>query len=267
MRKGLSCPAILLAFGILGVGIRAEAADELSSGLLDTDTVVEKSSEEEQRGIPSDTGFSTCEESIRYFAACLADGDLDGAVAAFAIEHLVDTVDYGAYLERMGAWTVRIQIPLNPEDGLARQLDLATVRNNITDHIFNFCMGLGIDFAWEEVQEIEDGDAFAENLTLEDFPTFQVLRMDYVEPEQQDSENYRKLVERQCEIYGCTGIEDYYVLYELAGKTYVGSVQFMEYEDQWYLYDLNSPLGGLGVSAVWEISREDYEASIRGEKK
>lgn len=209
--------------------------------------------------VSGDQGQDTPEECIQYFAACLSENDLEGAVEAFAVDHYIDRTDFTAQMDRFKVWAYNQEIPLSPDNALSRQLDKAAMREEITEDIRIFCLSLGLDIEWRSTQEIEDTEAFLETLELKDLSSLEVERLIYAEVETQDNEKYQESMKKLWEIHDCDRMEDYYVIYTLQDDFYIGSAQFIEYDGQWYLRSLYSTLSGLTSPEVMKLSAQQYE--------
>lgn len=56
---------------------------------------------------------------------------------------------------------------------MARQLDKAAMREEITGDIRMFCLSLGPDMEWRATQEIIDTESFLETTALKDMSSFE----------------------------------------------------------------------------------------------
>lgn len=209
-------------------------------------------------------------EAANAFASAIASDDFETAIALFGCGRRAKSLDFSAYLERTGSW-----IPYNDEAGYPSDTDIFTKANqmrlqcNAVSQIQGMLFSLNADEEYLDGMMKTDSDEgtlvaeISEYCSLENLDTFKIFRIDYAMPDTQNTNASIKNAESQAAIYGGQTIEDCTVLYEYNGKTYFGGMQFIQYEDGWYIYSATTLLGGQnGQGYLMEMSKSEYEERV-----
>lgn len=218
--------------------------------------------DENSKNIPlllEDKGFNTPLECLQYFTKGLAEGNLDSVLQAFAVNHYIERGDFTAQLEG-AAWSLHLSYVLPANDELSMRLDKENFRSVIITTIIKMCIQFSSDIDYTMSHNINnaEAEAFVEDISLVDLGTLAVRRIDYVNPERQDSESQQKYNAKRCVIWGCEDIQDYYVLYELQGQMYAGSVTVVQYDGLWYIFSLNSSITEFPGGGIEALSENEY---------
>ena len=221
-----------------------------------------------------DIGYDTPEETIEAFANAIASEDMETAIALFGSGHKVEGYDYSKLLMRTRNWNQSQGWLLYPaSDGVFKELTYEKIKSEAVDKIYNILFSIKRDGS-EEYEEYysglpiscdSEGDLYtvindlAYLTDIDALDTFRVVRIDYSRPEQQDDEDMRRSWENQADLYGADDINEYTVLYEYNGNTYLGGMGLIKYDDKWYIDQTTSNILGLRAEGyIWQVSEEEY---------
>lgn len=204
------------------------------------------------------------EEAARAFASAVASDDFESAVALFGCGHRAESLNFADYITRTRTW-VQSAIQYPSSNNIFTNTNQQYLRNNASNQISGLVFSLNADEAYLNgalMQDDGNGTLAAEVTEYclpENLDTFKILRMDYALPDTQNTDTSIKNAENLATIYGGQTIEDYTVLYEYNGKTYFGGMQFIQYDDGWYIYNAYTLLGGQMVYGyLSEMSEPEY---------
>lgn len=210
-------------------------------------------------------------EAAKAFASAIASDDFETAIALFGCGRRARSLDFPAYLEKVGSW-----IPYNDAAGYPSGTDIFTKANqvrlqrNAASQIQSMLFSLNADEEYLDSGMVKtDNDEgtlateISEYCSPENLETFKVFRIDYAMPDIQKTDASIKNAESLAAVYGGQTIEDCTVLYEYNGKTYLGGMQFIQYDDGWYIYNAYTPLGGQNVQGyLTEMSKSEYAERV-----
>lgn len=206
-------------------------------------------------------------EAAKAFASAIASDDFETAIALFGCGRRAESLDFSAYLEKTGGW-----MPYNDEAGYPSGTDIFTKANqahlqrNAAIQIQGMLFSLNADGEYLDSgimkTDSDEGTLAAEiseYCSPENLDTFKIFRIDYAMPDIQNTDTSIKNAKSRAAIYGGKTIEDCTVLYEYNGKTYFGGMQFIQYEDGWYIYSITTLLGGQNAQGyLTEMSKSEY---------
>ena len=195
-----------------------------------------------------DVGFRTAEELMTYFTGCVAQGDLEGACEAFAINLMAENYSLEEMMASKQAWDPTYQMPYPSEDDSYLQVNKALLRADAMEQIADLCMSLYTDEAYlqKSAVPVEEGEsaAVSKSLKLKNMTSFKMTEMDYASPDDQDSEENQAAVMVKNKIYGSDDFAEFAVNYSCGRYTYSGSVTLIQYDKMWYFFSLHSTLEG-----------------------
>lgn len=208
--------------------------------------------------------FESPEEAAQAFASAVASDDFESAVTLFGRGHRAKSLDFADYITRTRTWVPSaVQYPSS--NNIFTNTNQQYLRSNASNQISGLVFSLNADEAYLNgtLMQDEGYDTLTAEVTEyclpENLDTFKILRMDYVMPDTQNTDTSIKNTESLAAIYGGQTIEDYTVLYEYNGKTYFGGMQFIQYDDGWYIYNAYTLLGGQSVQGyLSEMSEPEY---------
>lgn len=211
-------------------------------------------------------------QAANAFASAIASDDFETAIALFGCGRRARSQDLSAYVERMGSW-----YPGDDGIGYPSGTDIFTKANQTrmqrTAAWQIQTMLFSLNVREEDLKDLllgtmkmdDNGEGvsvaeLAAYCSPENLDTFKVLRIDYTRPDVQNE--YASKAELEAASYGGRIIEDYTVLYEYNGKTYLGGMEFIQYEDGWYIYSTVSMLSGQGGWGLTEMSKSEYAERV-----
>lgn len=204
------------------------------------------------------------EEAAQAFTSAVASDDFESAVALFGCERRAESLDFADYIARTHTW-VPSAISYPPSNNIFTNTNQQYLRSNASNQISGLVFSLNADEAYLNGALIQDGgnSALAAEITEyclpENLDTFKILRMDYVMPDTQNIDASIKNTESLAAIYGGQTMEDYTILYEYNGKTYFGGMQFIQYDDGWYIYNAYTLLGDQNIQGyLSKMSESEY---------
>lgn len=204
------------------------------------------------------------EEAAQAFASAVASDDFESAVALFGCGHRAELLDFTDYITRTRTW-VQSAIQYPSSNNIFTNTNQQYLRNNASNQISGLVFSLNADEAYlNETLMQDDGDGvlaeeIAEYCLPENLDTLKILRMDYAMPDKQNTAVSIKNSTSWASIYGAAAIADYTILYEYNGKTYFGGMQFIQYDDGWYIYNAYTLFGGqMQYGYLTEMSESEY---------
>lgn len=211
-----------------------------------------------------DKGFASREESLEFFVQEIRECDFEGALQAFPIKTSSENFDFEGYLDRYKSWIPDSTINYPPTSELYKSINQNEYASKAMKYIYNFAVYLTSDPAFLEGKALltEETDIVglmeAASSKSENIGNLKIERMDYFDPEMQDGEVMQNSFKRQSDLYGGDGLSTYLVLYRLDDEFYVGGATFIQYGDEYYLWDLNC-LGGMAFEGmVIPVTEEEY---------
>lgn len=204
------------------------------------------------------------EEAAQAFTSAVASDDFESAVALFGCERRAESLDFADYIARTHTW-VPSAISYPSSNNIFTNTNQQYLRSNASNQISGLVFSLNADEAYLNGALMQDGgnSALAAEITEyclpENLDTFKILRMDYVMPDTQNTDASIKNTESLAAIYGGQTMEDYTILYEYNGKTYFGGMQFIQYDDGWYIYNAYTLLGDQNTQGyLSKMSESEY---------
>lgn len=196
--------------------------------------------------VGQDHGFSTPEETIRFFIECLKDADYERALRACAAEEMAENYDYEAMIERIG-----IMSPMSRY--MPSEYGLYTVYNRHAQeyHIFHQLSWMVLSAVLPEeysdflnmypVQEpTVDFDNIVSDMNPERITSLEIVQIgrSYL----LNSERHQEYIAQEADIYGASAATSRAVLYDIDGKFYVGGIELLQYNGKWLISELSDPL-------------------------
>lgn len=204
------------------------------------------------------------EAAAQAFASAIASDDFESVVALFGCEQRAESLEFANYITRTHTW-VPSAISYPSSISIFTNANQQRLRSEASNQISSLVFSLNADEIYLDGNLMQDdGEGtlaaeISEYCSPENLNTFKILRMDYALPDTQKTDTSIKNTESLAVIYGGQTIEDYTVLYEYNGKTYFGGMQFIQYDDGWYIYNAYTPLGGQNIQGyLTEMSESEY---------
>lgn len=206
------------------------------------------------------------EEAAQAFAAAIASDDLESAVALFGCERRAESLDFTDYINtRSRMWVPSSAISYPSSTNIFTSANQQGLRNDASNQVSSLIFSLNADEKYLDGNLMQDNGEgtlaaeITEYCSPENLDTFKILQMDYTLPDTQNATAYIKNAESWASIYSAVTIADYTILYEYNGKTYFGGMQFIQYDDGWYIYNAYTILGGQMVYGyLTEMSESEY---------
>lgn len=199
-------------------------------------------------------GFDTPEEAVDAYLGALKEGNLDGALSAFAMESYVENMDLEAYVERLGIYMPG-NMPLSGEGDYADALNLELRRSDVTKTLmWQYVTLVDPNSPILEMQGIPlgnngprallesliqgDGMEILSSLEIGDFQQPERLSESYSQAANQEN------IAKQEVCYGADEIQPLAVEVTVDGRAYLFCPDAIRYGDSWYLL---SPGGNLAI--------------------
>lgn len=207
-------------------------------------------------------------ETAKAFASAIASDDFETAIALFGCERRAKSLNFTEYIARTHSWN-SITVSYPSSTNIFTNANQQYLRNTASNQVSGLVFSLNADEAYLDAIMMQDnGESnlaaeISEYCSLENLDTFKILRIDYAMPDVQNTDASIKNAESLAAIYGGQTIEDCTVLYEYNGKTYFGGMQFIQYDDGWYIYNAYTILGGQTVYGyLTEMSESEYTERV-----
>lgn len=208
----------------------------------------------------ADIAFESPEDAMDYFIDEIKEGDIEGALKAFPIERASSEFKFDSFVDMMAGWqeSYVMRYPSNSE--VFRELNKYNLLANRMEKVTNFVFSFTADSMFleslalpEKDSEIKDTmNATNANAVSE----IQIVRMDYFLPEIQDNEARTRIRVETAERYGADNEYEYLVLYRLNDDLFYNAVTFIEYQGEYYLWELYGSLAALNTRGYVEATTE-----------
>ena len=216
-------------------------------------------------GIPADRGYSSPEKLMEEFGKAIAANDVDRAVSMFAVSHMTEGYDSAKMLETFRTWYVSLPYP--QDEPIFEHANREELESQAARQIANLCFSLEAKEeylqmypSFSEGKELETLIADVEDAAHPDaLRTLRVLRVDRAESGIQDSEVAVEIDNQLAEIYGADELQQYSVLYEYDGDTYMGAATVIKYDKLYYItFLVSSYLGHSTAGYLTPVSESAY---------
>lgn len=212
-----------------------------------------------------DKSFASEEEALDYFVQEMRECDFEGALQAFPVVRAPEEFDFEKYVDRFQTWISSDSMNYSSDCELYKKINQSNFVSLRMNYICNFAKFLSSDTAFLSNASImtEDTDVVglmqAAAADTQKISKLEVVRLDYCEPELQDREDLQEAWREQAAVYGADGLSQYFVLYCMGDEFYLGGVTFIQYGEEYYLWELDCTLsGGSMQGAVMAVTEEEY---------
>lgn len=254
---GLPCLIAILLIGLLSmratnIGNSIDAAVDINS---------------EYRSSP--------EKLMRAFSSYIAKGDVSSALSLFDTNQVSKRFNFPSYLSRVKQFTITSPEMLPAEYTEFVNFNEVVMRSRAAIRVRSLVYSLLLP---DDYSEILKGKAyrFSDNdnndevmnrakhlanlLDPKKLKGFEFIQMNLASPDAQDTDTWKKGIERRLQIYnGCQDIEEYLVLYRWNNNFYSGGLTLRKFDNKWYIGDLSSSLGSTSpFGALEKTSRKEY---------
>ena len=214
-------------------------------------------------------GFDSPEDAIGYFVSKIRKGDLDAALEAFPIEKAAQVYNFPAYIQQNKYWSLHLMdMPYSSASDFSAEMNRQYMTSNIEVRMNNFIFSFSADpvflqnsFLFEESTDIV---GLMNKTDFDKINNLEVLRVDYANPDLQDSAKYRVLFLDTAALYGADDLSEYSVLYRAGdNELFWGGIQIIWYENRCYLWNLVSTLiDGHTFGYVVPTTEGDYQYGV-----
>ena len=187
--------------------------------------------------------FASPEDAINHFIAGIAEGDLEKALAATAIDAYGSSFDFAYQAERLQVIMPAInEAPAEYElyGDLNRLKQAAYLAQQIKLFCYSFFIG-DMDFSVPEM--LEDQAQIDEFITAVDpakLANLKVVGIDMPTPDVMNSEAALENAEKHGKTIGADTVTERIVLYNLDGDLFMGGFQLADFGGVWKIKGLNS---------------------------
>lgn len=203
-----------------------------------------------------DIGFKTQEDVIEYYVDKVRQGDLDGALKAFAVNHMADNYDLAKQVDRTMAWAAGMPMLYSSKNSNFLESNRQAQAGAFMRQIVNMRASLYVDEQFLEGITVGpvakgEGEELAQSLISPDLSSLRIKQITDAVAElgiENIKENFMEMIVP----YGGEAISDYTVLYEYKGNEYLGGFVLIKYDGLWYIYAANSIIGSTDGRGVLE---------------
>jgi hypothetical protein len=220
----------------------------------------------------NETSFSTPEAAIKHFISSISANDLNGALAACAINESTQDYNVEAEIDRLQAISPPALSPAPTQYKFYKAFNQTYFLSRITSQILYFT------YSFEDsdvVKTVVGGDTytsansndaakFVKAVNPGNIKGLSIVRIDNPSPEILNSAQNIKNFKIQADIYGADELTERVALYKLNGKYYYGGFQLLRYNKSWKIIDLTSSVAGTSASgAVQRTTVDAYSAPLK----
>ncbi len=203
--------------------------------------------------------YSSPEEVARAFMEDMQKADFEHiyTLNAYSYDEIVDKLDAGALLHRaqtlimsqnMGSTLPRAYGPLIKMNILGRystQLKMLISSILLPEEFDDYLSAMP-----QYLNDEDLIDLYLTSLDVRRLKKLELVRMDYVLPDIQDSPRFLENLERQKASYGFDDKKEYTLLYQREDEYFDGAMTFVKYGDSWYIDGLEGLLQNASSSGV-----------------
>jgi hypothetical protein len=216
----------------------------------------------------AEKNFETPEECINYFAGRLAVNDLDGCLAACAINE-TDLFDFVKFTRYLGAI-----VPSSPIPGttpMFRQMNKIVKMSQITQQVRVMIYNMFSDLRVVDRSVVNPSDdelsAFIRDTDSRRLSVLKVEKIRLpVSAEILNSERARSNAVKQAVVYGADDSTERVVLYKLGDRWYQGGIRLLKFGKYWRIESLSSSYASISLGEMKRISPDEFDSAF-GEKE
>lgn len=206
-------------------------------------------------------GFDSPEDVLSAYIEALNDGDIDGMLAAYAIESYIDNVSTRADIERKSCFAPNspfsVTYELSDGSDFDRNIRIKEREAYIMKRYYDMLSQQTIHHNMQTIGPLDDEgvDEFMDDIEENDFLNAwkKMKFVKFISPnelcKEYNSEANQKNISYQKKIYGCEDIENICALVKIDGKKYYQFAECVMYDGKWYIGSLAGNLPAImGVS-------------------
>jgi hypothetical protein len=211
---------------------------------------------------------ATPEDAVSAYVAAIAAGDVDGILAASAVDEMASGFDFQAYAER-----VQALIPvtsLAPADypmyaAMDRYQQAALLLGQVRNLAYGLLSDEDIDGSVIAPVDAARIAAFAAAVDPSQLAGLSVVDDRFPVPDMATNERYLANAQAQAAIYGADELTERLTLVDLDGQTYALGLTLLRYGDRWLVASQSSPIAGTSSLGTAEpMTREEFDAQTGG---
>ncbi|MDD3960176.1 MAG: hypothetical protein GX099_03195 [Clostridiaceae bacterium] len=211
-------------------------------------------------------GFSTPEETIRYFIESVRDERFEDAGSVFVTSDNSPGASFKGQLLLLGSYTPSRQyympekypkydtIHMMIEEGQSAKNVLGFTSSILLGDLYHNENPLSTDAAAAE-QQIADYEML---LNPELLGKMEFLRADLLAPEYQNSADYEASLKSRLTAFGYERYAEYITLVNFGEEKYISFFAMVNVEGKWKIHGLYSQLAGIDYAIAVPISEADY---------
>lgn len=244
------CLSIVAAMFVLGA---CQPAFELPFG--------KKTSAEEVADTMEGEGFDTPEAAAIAYLEGFRDEDVNRMISTFAIETYVQNYDFEALLERVGVYTLAMDVRMPNSNEYSTDLNIQVRRNQIANSIVNqylvLCGTEGMEGQIVRISEDGGASKFAAGMdrAMNRISLENLEILGFIPPkaasERYSSGSNRENLRKSAAICGADKRVSVIAAFQIGRKKYMQSFDALEYNGKWYIAQLGGNVGSLmGLSVM-----------------
>lgn len=244
----------LIIFGLFSAGIISigNSDSKRAIGSSESKRATENSESKKLEGM----GFDSPEEAAEAYLTALKNADMDAMISAFAVESLVENVDFKAFITRSGGYSINSNPPLPSNNQLTIGMNIYNrygyIANTIRYQYMNLFMsdlpatsyqpmGVREDAAIDDLVNTLGNPSYLDSLN-----TLRIV--EFVSPESLGIERYYseaalRNIRSIMDIYGIQELKDVAARVEIDGKTYIFCFDVALCNGKWYIRSLGGMIG------------------------
>lgn len=214
-----------------------------------------------------DKSFASQEKALDFFVERIRESDLEGALQAFPIKRAAEQFDFEKYLDYFQVWIADSTMNYPSTSELFISLNENSYASRTMEYIQNFVTSLSTDPAFLSGKSLtpENTDITglmeASSQNAEKISGLEIERLVYYNPEEQDSEAVQKNMQNLAALYGADGLSSYLVIYRLDSNFWTGGMTFIQYGDEYYIWEPNCMMMNT-VGAAMPMSEEEHDSIL-----
>jgi hypothetical protein len=193
------------------------------------------------------TGGATPEDAVSAYVSALAAGDVDGILAASAVDEMADGFDFEAYTERLQA--LALMTSMAPAEypmfrTVNRYQQAGMILGQVRSLVYQLLSDERIDGAVIAPVDAERIAAFVAAVDPSQLAGLSIVDVGLPEPDVLSSQRYIETVKGLAAAYGADEMTERLALIDLGGETYGLGFTLLRYGDDWLVSSQSSPIGG-----------------------
>lgn len=214
--------------------------------------------------------FSSPEDAISFFVNSVRENRFDKAVSAFAAEEIAEGASFSLQLERVGSYYPLMQYNMPEQYAAYEPALLAVGQGKAAESTLQFAASLLLGSSYMETSDFsadsetakQEISAVMAQLDPSLLSDLSFVRADVIDPDYQNTEDYRAFIDARAEAFGYDAYTEYVALVQIGEQHYAALFAMVSLDGQWKIYEMNSGLLQFSYAIAIPITEENYAELI-----